>query len=358
MQIYLVGGAVRDQKLGLPVYEKDYVVVGSTPKEMLKRGFSQVGKDFPVFLHPKTKEEFALARTERKQGQGYHGFTCKFDPSVTLEEDLLRRDLTINAMAQDSQGNIIDPYGGLDDLKAGYFRHVSPAFIEDPLRILRVARFAAKLPHFKVHPSTLSLMQSMVIQGELKHLAKERYWKEIYRVAELDHPLRFFQVMTEVGGHHQLFPQSFKPQYVQDATVKTQDPIERLAMGYWHCERIEAQQSLALIAAPNVIKELVNTLIIINALHTDNPSFSARCWLNLADQTDLWRRPERFKTAMKLAANKLPHWPVSLVRDKALTLSQHPWGNHLPKSLKGPEISQWIHQKKYQYILNILDDQI
>ena len=174
MQCYVVGGAVRDALLGLPVKDCDWVVVGSTPDEMLSRGFRPVGKDFPVFLHPQTQEEYALARTERKSGNGYTGFVCHAAPDVTLEEDLLRRDLTINAIARDADGQLIDPYGGVRDLEARVFRHVSPAFAEDPLRILRVARFAARFTDFEVAPETRALMQHMVAAGEVDHLVAER----------------------------------------------------------------------------------------------------------------------------------------------------------------------------------------
>src|SRR3990172_10025882 len=173
MKIYLVGGAVRDKLLGLPIKERDWVVVGSAPQEMLQKGFKKVGRDFPVFLHPKTHEEYALARTERNTGKGYKGFQVYAAPDVTLEQDLSRRDLTINAIARDAQGRIIDPYGGAADLKLGVLRHVSPAFAEDPVRILRVARFAARFG-FKVAPATLRLMRAMVDAGEADALVPER----------------------------------------------------------------------------------------------------------------------------------------------------------------------------------------
>ncbi|MFU2364762.1 MAG: fused tRNA nucleotidyltransferase/2',3'-cyclic phosphodiesterase/2' nucleotidase/phosphatase Cca, partial [Enterobacteriaceae bacterium] len=176
MKIYLVGGAVRDALLGLPVKDRDWVVVGSTPQEMLDAGYQQVGRDFPVFLHPQTHEEYALARTERKSGSGYTGFTCYAAPDVTLEDDLKRRDLTINALAQDDNGEIIDPYNGLGDLQNRLLRHVSPAFGEDPLRVLRVARFAARYAHlgFRIADETLTLMREMTHAGELEHLTPER----------------------------------------------------------------------------------------------------------------------------------------------------------------------------------------
>jgi len=197
MQIYLVGGAVRDGLLGLPIRERDWVVTGSTPDEMKQQGYTQVGKDFPVFLHPVTKEEYALARTERKTGSGYTGFTCQASPSVTLEEDLLRRDLTINAMAQDITGAIIDPYGGRADLQKKVLRHVSPAFAEDPLRILRVARFLARFHHggFTLAPETLALMQQMVVRGEVDFLVAERIWREFQTALNERNPEVFIHTL-------------------------------------------------------------------------------------------------------------------------------------------------------------------
>lgn len=209
-KIYLVGGAVRDQLLGIPVKDRDWVVVGATPKQMLAQGFEQVGKDFPVFLHPQTKEEYALARTERKKGVGYHGFEVHADPSVTLKEDLRRRDLTINAMAQDPEtGEIIDPYGGYSDLKARLLRHVSPAFQEDPLRVLRVARFAAKLAPlgFKLAPETAQLMTQMAHSGELNALTPERVWQEVVKALETETPSVFFAVLRQVDALQVLFPE-------------------------------------------------------------------------------------------------------------------------------------------------------
>lgn len=209
-KIYLVGGAVRDALLGLPVKERDWVVVGATPEWMLQQGFQLVGKDFPVFLHPETHEEYALARTERKQGRGYHGFVFNASPEVTLEEDLRRRDLTINAMAQDLEtGEIIDPYGGRKDLENRVLRHVSEAFREDPLRVLRVARFAAKLAPlgFVLAPETQTLLTDMSASGELEALTPERVWKEVEKALHTDTPQVFFQVLHQVGALNVLFPE-------------------------------------------------------------------------------------------------------------------------------------------------------
>lgn len=209
MKTYLVGGAVRDQLLGYPFHERDWVVVGATAEQMLDQGFQQVGKDFPVFLHPKTREEHALARTERKSGKGYTGFVCHSTPNVTLEEDLLRRDLTINAMAQDEEGRLIDPYGGQQDIDDKVLRHVSDAFAEDPLRILRVARFAARYHHlgFRVADETLTLMQQMVNAGEAEHLVAERVWKELHSALTTETPAEFIRILRACGALKVLIPE-------------------------------------------------------------------------------------------------------------------------------------------------------
>ncbi len=207
MRIYTVGGAVRDQLLGLAGQDRDYVVVGAMPEEMIAKGYKPVGQDFPVFLHPQTHEEYALARTERKSGMGYKGFTVYAAPEVTLEEDLRRRDLTINAMALDDAGELIDPYGGRADLDARVFRHVSEAFAEDPVRILRVARFAARFTDFTVAPETRQLMRQMVEAGEVDALVPERVWQELSRGLMEKQPSRMFQVLRECGALVKLFPE-------------------------------------------------------------------------------------------------------------------------------------------------------
>jgi tRNA nucleotidyltransferase (CCA-adding enzyme) len=206
MKIYLVGGAVRDKILGIPVKDRDYLVVGSTPEEMVKLGYKPIGKDFPVFLHPKTKEEYALARTERKVGKGYHGFKFYTSPNVTLEEDLRRRDITINAIAEDEDGNIYDPFNGKDDIKNKIIRHVSDAFIEDPLRVLRVARFTALDERFKVQIETLVLMKNMVSSGELKTLSVERVVLEISKGLEGKNPDIMLHYLCECGALNEVFP--------------------------------------------------------------------------------------------------------------------------------------------------------
>lgn len=209
MKIYLVGGAVRDSLLGLPVTEKDWVVVGATPENLLTQGYQQVGKDFPVFLHPVSRDEYALARTERKSGKGYTGFVCHAAPDVTLEQDLLRRDLTINAIARTEQGDLIDPYHGRRDLENRLLRHVSDAFSEDPLRVLRVARFAARFAHlgFQIAEETMALMQKMAHEGELAYLTPERVWKETEKALGTSSPDVYFQVLRDCGALAVLFPE-------------------------------------------------------------------------------------------------------------------------------------------------------
>jgi tRNA nucleotidyltransferase (CCA-adding enzyme) len=251
--VYLVGGAVRDALLGLPHRERDWVVTGSTPEQLLAEGYRQVGASFPVFLHPRTGEEYALARTERKQGHGYHGFRVDFHPGVTLEEDLERRDLTINAMARDSEGRLIDPFGGQRDLEARLLRHVSPAFSEDPLRVLRVARFAARLAPlgFQVHSDTQELMRTIVASGELQHLVPERSWAEIAAAMAAPAPGRFVGVLRDCGALSVLLPEV-------DALFGVPQPPE------FHPEvdtglhvQLAMDQAAAMQAAPEVVFALL-----------------------------------------------------------------------------------------------------
>ncbi len=265
MQIYLVGGAVRDQLLGLDVQERDWVVVGSTVEEMLHLGYQPVGKDFPVFLHPKTKEEYALARTERKSGKGYKGFLFHADPTVTLEEDLRRRDLTINAIAQTQEGIIIDPYGGQEDLQNKCFHHVSDAFSEDPVRILRLARFASRFVDFKTHPDTIKLMQDMVVTGEVDALVPERVWKECEQALANKAPVRFFEELNASDALDALFP-------CKDSFVTNQQALERacalstnpwVRWAAWNATQTSAENVIRSerYRIPNAFKELSARLI-------------------------------------------------------------------------------------------------
>ena len=221
MKVYLVGGAVRDQLLGLTPQERDWVVVGATPEDLLAKKYRQVGRDFPVFLHPETNEEYALARTERKSAPGYYGFECNFDSSVSLEDDLARRDLTINAMAMDNDGNLIDPYGGQEDIRDRVLRHVSPAFIEDPVRVLRVARFAARFKHlgFELADETRNLMYAMVKRGELAHLVPERVWQEWQRSLTEKNPEQFILTLRSCDALRIILPEI-------DALFGVPNPVE------------------------------------------------------------------------------------------------------------------------------------
>jgi tRNA nucleotidyltransferase (CCA-adding enzyme) len=247
MDVYLVGGAVRDELLGRPVRERDWVVVGASPEAMLKLGFRQVGRDFPVFLHPDTSEEYALARTERKTGPGHKGFECHAGPDVTLEQDLERRDLTVNAIARASDGSLIDPFGGRSDLEAKVLRHVSVAFSEDPLRVFRVARFAAQLDDFTVAEETRALMAELAGSGALAELSAERVWQELVKALGSKAPLRFFTVLASVGGLSTWFAELAEVEITFPEAIE--DALGRFAALGWHlapeavdtlCERLRA----------------------------------------------------------------------------------------------------------------------
>ncbi len=302
MKIYLVGGAVRDQLLGLPITERDYVVVGATIDEMLSKGFRQVGKEFPVFLHPKTNEEYALARMERKVKPGYKGFTFDSSPLVTLEDDLIRRDLTINAMAQTLEGELIDPYHGKADLEKKILRHVSLAFVEDPVRILRVARFLARYTSlgFSVAPETINLMQQMAAAGEVDALVPERVWKEWERALSEKNPEKFFAVLHDCGALKKLFPEIS----MNDAGMKalceaeklTDLPVVRFAALLHHLGSKSAVATLCKrYRVPNAYCELAQ-LVVLHADHALNAQHqSAAEMLALFNALDIFRREERFQ---------------------------------------------------------------
>jgi tRNA nucleotidyltransferase (CCA-adding enzyme) len=270
MEIYLVGGAVRDRLLGLPVKEKDWVVVGATADDMLKKGYRQVGKDFPVFLHPKTREEYALARMERKVGRGYTGFDFDASPAVTLEQDLLRRDLTINAIAERSDGGLVDPYQGKADLDKKILRHVSPAFVEDPVRILRVARFTARFAQFgfTVADETVKLMQAMVKSGEVDALVAERVWKELERALQEASPAEFFHVLTACGADKVLFPalQETNLTALLRAAALSTDGEVRFAALLYNLSRQDIQDFCDRYRVPGTYRELA---LLVAAHHHD-----------------------------------------------------------------------------------------
>jgi tRNA nucleotidyltransferase (CCA-adding enzyme) len=337
MQIYLVGGAVRDELLNLPARERDWVVVGARPEDLLARGFKPVGKDFPVFLHPQTGEEYALARTERKTGPGYRGFETLFAPDVTLEQDLERRDLTINAIAKDpDSGALIDPFGGQRDLDDRTLRHVSPAFVEDPVRVLRVARFAARFAQlgFRVAPETLNLMREIAARGELDALVSERVWQETQRALEMPTPARFFEVLRDANALpvifpelHALFgvpqPERWHPEIdsgvhtlmvLEQAAKLSADPVVRFAAlthdlgkgttppSEWPRHIAHEQRGVALIEklcdrlrVPNAYRELA---VLVSRYHLDAhraTELRDTTLLELLERLDAFRRAARFE---------------------------------------------------------------
>lgn len=333
MKMWMVGGAVRDALLGLPVNDRDWVAVGATPQELVDAGYVPVGKDFPVFLHPQTKEEVALARTERKSAPGYRGFTIHADPSVTLEEDLLRRDLTINAMAQDDHGQVIDPYGGRQDLRDKLLRHVSPAFAEDPVRILRVARFAARFADFRIAPETQALMRQMVEHGEVDALVPERVWQELARGLMEQRPSRMFEVLRSCGALARLLPEVDRlwgvPQppahhpevdtgahlmLVLDMAARLQAPLgvrfaclgHDLGKGTTPADELPRHiaheaRSVKLVRAvcerlrvPTDCRELAEAVAREHGNVHRSETLAAAAVMRLLERCDAWRRPQRF----------------------------------------------------------------
>jgi tRNA nucleotidyltransferase (CCA-adding enzyme) len=299
LQVFIVGGAVRDALLGLAAGDRDWVVVGTTPEEMVARGFIPVGGDFPVFLHPRTKEEYALARTERKSGRGYKGFTFYTGADVTLEEDLKRRDLTVNAMAQSMAGDLIDPLNGLKDLLSRVFRHVGPAFEEDPVRILRLARFAARLTDFSVAPETLSVCQRMVATGEVDALVPERVWQELSRGLMSDKPSRMLAILMESGASARVMPEwqhTVRVAQLVDAAASL--PLSaRYAL---FCLDTEARAELAKrLRVPTECVDVARLLPVVLA-------GMARCTpedtLSLIETCDAIRKPERFDLLLETAS--------------------------------------------------------
>ncbi|NQZ50503.1 MAG: multifunctional CCA addition/repair protein [Moritella sp.] len=330
MQIYLVGGAVRDKLLSLPVKDKDFVVVGATPAEMLAQGYQQVGKDFPVFLHPSSKQEYALARTERKSGSGYTGFTCYAAPDVTLEQDLVRRDLTINAMVEDEHGHVIDPLNARLDLDNRLLRHISESFSEDPLRVLRVARFAARFHQlgFTIAKETLTLMQEMTQAGDLAELTPERVWQEVEKTLSADNPAVFFQVLREIGALAVILPEL---DALFNLAVENNDTNkdDSTSIGQQALTQLKQSASLSTDLAVRfaaLMQQLDNNQISIKALakrckvpneHRDlalqvsaqqENIHNARSLtpvdiIRLFDNTDAWRKPARFQQILLTCAS-------------------------------------------------------
>jgi len=400
MKTYLVGGAVRDRLLGLPVKEKDWVVVGATPAELAAQGFQSVGKDFPVFLHPQTKEEYALARTERKTGKGYHGFEFFAAPGVTLEEDLKRRDLSINAIAEGPDGRLIDPYGGEKDLRARILRHVSPAFAEDPVRVLRAARFAARFAAFgfKVALETLALMREMVESGEVDHLVPERVWQETLKALATEKPSVYFEVLKECGALSKVFPEVDRlwgvPQPAKwhpeidtgvhvmmvldqaarlspEATVRfaalTHDlgkgstPKDILPHHYGHEERsVKLVEALCeRLKTPREFKELAAIVAEFHGLVHKAEEIRADTLLKLLERVDAFRRPERFELFLlaceadhrgRTGLEDTPFPQAGYIR-KAFAAARQVTTESLDTAkLKGAEIGEQLRQKRLQAV--------
>lgn len=380
MEIYLVGGAVRDKRLGLPVRERDWVVVGATPGEMLALGYQPVGKDFPVFLHPDTKEEYALARTERKTGHGYTGFETCADPGITLEEDLLRRDLTINAMAETPEGVLIDPCNGLEDLNNGVLRHVSAAFAEDPVRILRTARFAARFAQwgFHVAHATNDLMRRMVQNGEASHLVAERVWAELVKALDTQTPARFFKVLAGCGALGVLFPELAPAVNSTAADVHVQDilalPVLEQAVTLSNRTTIRfaalacdmdnlhpggtGDAALASLCeryrVPNACRDLARLAVRQRRRLQVAVRLSADVVLGLLNSVDAFRRADRFGELLQVCAADAAASQRKFNSDyllQALAVAQSVNTDDLQASgLSGVEIGKALQQKRVEAI--------
>ena len=399
MQVYLVGGAVRDHLLGHPYHEKDYVVVGATPEQLLAQGYQPVGKDFPVFLHPETKDEYALARTERKSGHGYHGFEFYTDVNVTLEQDLIRRDLTINAIAMDDAGNIYDPYGGQRDLEQRVLRHVSNAFVEDPLRVLRIARFAAryKALGFKVADETLELMQELAQSGELEALTPERVWKETSRALMEDHADEYFEVLRACGALKVLFPEidalygiPQRPEYhpeidcgihtmmslqqacranysldVRFAVLvhdlgKALTPVDELPRHIMHEERgvKPVTEVCDRMRVPTNTKQLAISVCKEHLKCHQALSLKPGTLWRLLQRMDVLRRPERVEAFVqacecdsrgRLGLEDRAYPQAQYVLD-AMQVVRNIKASDLPSDVKGPDIGEMLIQKRIEAI--------
>jgi tRNA nucleotidyltransferase (CCA-adding enzyme) len=347
MKIYAVGGAVRDELLGLPVTDRDYVVVGATPDEMIALGYKPVGRDFPVFLHPQTHEEYALARTERKTARGYHGFEFHAAPDVTLEQDLARRDLTINAIAKGDDGVIIDPHGGVADLKAGLLRHVGSAFGEDPVRILRVARFAARF-NFALVPETLALMREMVVKGEVDALVAERVWQELARGLMEARPSRMFETLAACGALSVILRElaqelagaalAARMQVLDQAAAAGAALPQRFAVLTMHAGAIALETLCARLRVPQDCAELAT----LAARQRDNVAHAgaldASALLALLQAVDALRRPARFAQWLDVIAWDTPQALASTQRLRAaLTAAQTVDAGSIAKTQTGSE---------------------
>ncbi|MAZ77966.1 MAG: multifunctional CCA tRNA nucleotidyl transferase/2'3'-cyclic phosphodiesterase/2'nucleotidase/phosphatase [Legionellaceae bacterium] len=362
MKVYLVGGAVRDRLLGRPHKENDWVVVGSTPEEMAEQGFRPVGKDFPVFLHPETHEEYALARTERKTSKGYHGFVFHAAPDVTLEEDLKRRDLTMNAIAQNDQGKLIDPFDGKRDIENKLFRHVSSAFEEDPVRLLRVCRFSAMLPDFNTAPETLELMKNMVKAGEVDALVPERVWQELKQALGYERPDQFFETAARCGALKTIFSEikeiSTTLSALKKAAELSDDAHVRFAAAFGQLSPGDAKQLCQRLRIPNnyagLLQLVANHHSAIESL-PDSPGDI----LNLLEKLDPFRRPERFERCLLAtdAIYRSKHnkaLPTLDLLNKAYKVCKTVNLDNIDKQSSGTEIAETIRKLRLDKIKEAL----
>jgi tRNA nucleotidyltransferase (CCA-adding enzyme) len=402
MQTYMVGGAVRDALLGLPVNDHDWVVVGATPHEMINAGYLPVGKDFPVFLHPQTREEYALARTERKTARGYHGFAFHAEPNVTLEQDLARRDLTINAIAQDENGRLIDPFGGQADLKRRVLRHVTLSFREDPVRILRVARFAARFADFSLAPETVTLMGEMVEAGEVDALVAERVWQELARGLMENKPSRMFEVLRECGALERLLPEvhrlwgvpqraEYHPEVdtgihlmmVLDMGARLQAPLavrfaclthdlgkgttpaEMLPKHIGHEERSARllRKVCERLRVPTECRELAEVVAREHSNIHRSAEFGAAALVRLLERCDAFRKPQRFDLVLlacecdargRLGLEEKPY-PQRQRLSAALAAAQAVATHEIAvlaqqQGIQGPRIGEMIHRSRVQAV--------
>ena len=331
MKIYAVGGAVRDDLLGLPVQDRDYVVVGAAPEDMIAAGYTPVGKDFPVFLHPETHEEYALARTERKTAPGYKGFVFHTDAEVTLEEDLIRRDLTINAMARADDGSVIDPFNGQADLHAHIFRHVSPAFAEDPVRILRVARFAARFADFSVAPETNELMRNMVAAGEVDALVPERVWQELARGLLENKPSRMFAVLGDCGALARLLPEFDETILARAMPAVDGCGFNVLTQRFAIVTRDLATDALEGICARLKIPGDCRDLAVMAAREQEKfvhaLNLTSEELVRLLERCDAFRKPQRFAEMLQVLgcdveSDSAPRLQVALVAAQSVNAGQ------------------------------------
>jgi tRNA nucleotidyltransferase (CCA-adding enzyme) len=359
MKVYLVGGAVRDELLGLPVHEYDYVVVGATPQQMEQAGYRAVGRDFPVFLHPDTRQEYALARLERKTGPGYRGFDTWSSPDVTLEQDLQRRDLTINAMARGEDGLLVDPYGGRHDLEQRRLRHVSPAFIEDPVRILRLARFSARFTSlgFAVVADTLALMRTMVLAGEVDALVPERVWRETERALGEPTPEAFFDVLLDCGALKVVMPQLIwndaARTIVQTAARASPRADVRFAALLAPLGTTGIDALCDRLRPPAEYRELARlTSTLMQHFSSGASSLSAAGLLQLFERGDAFRRRERFEQAL-LAAQALCTIDAYVLRALS-SVSRVALEEADRRGLKGPQIATALRERRLQQLQSLL----